>query len=250
MVDASWPVVSIPTPEQLAAAGAPSIDGGILLPLRWTHHGDLRIVLREPDQVFISVHDLHAFTGAQDHADVGDLREKALWWQHQVVPGRSCRVYPLSVAVWFLESEIPSPAAAAALLEFLREALPLLVRDEVLDAAIGLRSFLDAWTVQQAAVILSRVPGIDTGRTRLFGHMESIGWIDRESGPPRGAWAPTRRAVRAGWLTIRQVRARQAIDGRVKTLPYDQIYVTPEGLDALRSTLNPHQVAPLIDDDA
>lgn len=220
----AWPVAEIPTPP---VANHPA---GVLIPLRWAMHGDLRILVDELD-VFVSADDLldlAELIGPRAYDVHPTLRPDVTWSKS---PGEPLlHLFPLADALAVLD-HAPTHQTLE-LREWLREQLPLVLRDEVIDRAIGLEGFLDAYTVSQAALILDRDPGISIGQRSLFQHLEHIGWADRDL---VGHWRPTRHATRHGYLTIREVLIRP----RVRAIAaYPQIYVTPAGLAELRHTLH------------
>lgn len=224
----SWPVAAIPTAP---VANHPT---GVAIPLRWPAHGDLRILVDELD-VFVAASDLHALAEFEDDYEHPTIRPRVTWARHA---GETLiEHYTLAEAMEVLD-HTPTHQTGE-LLAWLREQLPLVLRDEVIDAAIGLEGFCDAFTVAQAALILDRDPAVSIGQRTLFQHLEHIGWAERDF---VGHWRPTRPAIRRHWLTIRDViirpRTRQAA-------PYPQLYVTPAGLAELRKTLHALNPAPL-----
>ena len=224
-----WPVAQIPTTP---VANHPA---GVLIPLRWPHHGDLRILVDELD-VFASADDIYALAEYEDleHHPHPTLLPYVTWSKN---PGDALlQLYPLADAINVLE-HAPTHQTAE-LLAWLRSQLPLVLRDEVIDAAIGLEDFLDAYTVSQAARILDRDPAVSIGQKSLFRHLEHVGWAERDLAMQ---WHPTRAATRAGLLTIRDVLIRH---GKNHSTPYPQIYVTEAGLAELRRTLHALWSAP------
>lgn len=222
-----WPVAQIPA-EPVANHPA-----GIFMPLRWEHHGDLRILVDEDAlDVFVSAEDLYSLAeldghNAYDHPHP-QLRPLVTWARTQGDP--LVDMYPLTDAVTVLE-HAPTHQTRE-LLTWIRQTLPYVLRDEVLDHAVGLEDFLDAYTVQQAALILDRDPAISIGRTSLFAHLASIEWAQRDF---VGHWSPTSYALRHKLLTIRDI----VIRARTKAAAaYPQIYVTKTGLETLRGTLH------------
>lgn len=222
-----WPVAQIPT-EPVANHPA-----GIFMPLRWEHHGDLRILVDEDDlDVFVSAEDIYSLAELEDALVDGhphpQLRPLITWARN---PGELLlEMYPLTDAIAVLE-HAPTHQTSE-LLDWIRQTLPYVLRDEVLDHAVGLENFCDAYTVQQAAMILDRDPAISIGRTSLFAHLASIEWAERDF---VGHWSPTSYALRHKLLTIRDI----VIRARTKAAAaYPQIYVTKTGLDTLRGTLH------------
>lgn len=227
-----WPVAQIPSGP---VANHP---GGILMPLRWEHHGDLRILVDEDDlDIFIAAEDLYALAELEPAEDAAfdphahphpHLRPLVTWSRNVGDP--LVAMYSLTDAVTVLEH---SPThQTAELLTWMRHTLPYVLRDEVLDSAVGLESFCDAYTVQQAAMILDRDPAIRIGRTTLFAHLEQIAWAHRDLA---GHWEPTSYAVRHQLLTVRDVTIRARTRAAER---YPQVYVTKTGLEELRRTLH------------
>lgn len=224
-----WPVAPIPTTP------APNHPSGVLIPLRWPHHGNLRILVDELD-VFVSSDDLYALAEYEDleHHPHPTLLPTVTWAKQTGDP--LVAMYTLVDAVAVLEHR--PTHQTGELLEWLRDQLPLILRDEVIDAAIGLEDFLGSYTVAQAARVLDRDPAISIGQNTLFEHLALIGLAERDLA---GLWHPTRTAIRGRLLTIREVIIRP----RTKhATTYQQLYVTPAGLDQLRRTLRALHAAP------
>ncbi|WP_309129453.1 phage antirepressor KilAC domain-containing protein [Microbacterium sp.] len=219
-----WPVAQIPT-EPVA-----NHPGGEQIPLRWPHHGDLRILVDvDTLEVFLVADDLHALAEFDDTTELHPTIRPTVTWSKR--PGSELlEHYTLADAVAVLEHN--PTYQTAELLAWLREQLPDVLRDEVLDHAIGLEGFCTAFTVQQAATILDRDPALSIGRTRLFEQLERIGWARRDDVVTH--WRPTSLAIRHHWLTIREVTVRA---GKTAT-PYPQLYITPDGLAELRRILH------------
>lgn len=228
-VSMDWPVAQIP------ATPVPNHPAGVFIPLRWPHHGDLRILVDDLE-VFTSADDLYALAEYED-PDVHPhptLVPTITWSKNVGDP--LLLLYPLADAITVLE-HAPTHQTAE-LLAWLRVQLPLVLRDEVIDAALGLEGFLDAYTVSQAARILDSDPAVSIGQKSLFQHLELVGWAERDLA---GHWHPTRVATRAGLLTIRDILIRH---GKHHATPYPQIYVTEAGLAELRRTLHALWSAP------
>lgn len=222
-----WPVATIPTPP---SANHP---GGQQLPLRWPHHGDLRILVDvDTLEVFVAAVDLIALAELDDltPADLHPSIRPHVTWSRSGGAEGLLEHYTLADAVAVLEHN--PTHLTGELLEWMREQIPLAVADDVIDSAVGLEGFCSAYTVQQAAMILDRDPAVAIGRTRLFAHLERIGWARRGIAQH---WEPTSLARRHHWLTIRTVSIRP---GTKATTPYPQLYITPAGLDELRRTLH------------
>lgn len=235
-----WPVAPIPDLEV-----HPTHTAGALLPLRWPHHGDLRIIVddrggkpgRTPE-IHVAADDLHALAEIPDDQDPHPtISPRILWARHGADP---IRCYSLTQALAVIEHT--ATHATGELLAWMREQIPLVIRDEVLAAATPLESFLDAYTVQQAAIILDGDPQITTGRTRLFTVLEGFGWIARDRA---GHWQPLAAPLQHQLLTVRDITIRS---GTRAAEAYRQLYITPTGLSELRRlmhALNP--TVPVID---
>lgn len=225
----NWPVAEIPTTP------SPNHPSGVMIPLRWPHHGDLRILVDELD-VFAAADDLYALAEYEDTDQHPHpvLRPRVTWARQTGDP--LLTMYPLADAVAVLE-HAPTHQTAE-MLAWLRDFLPTVLRDEVIDAAIGLEDFLEAYTVSQAARILDRDPAVSIGQKSLFRHLEHIGWAERDLA---GTWHPTRPAIRGHFLTVREILIRP---GRGQAVPYQQVYVTEAGITELRRTLHALYAAP------
>lgn len=224
-----WPVAQIPTTP------VGNHTTGVLMPLRWPHHGDLRILVDELD-VFVTAADMYALAEYEDleRHPHPTLLPRVTWSRNR--GEQLLTMYTLADAVAVLEHE--PTHQTYALLAWLRKQLPLVLRDDVIDAAIGLEDFLDAYTVSQAAHILDRDPAISIGQKTLFTHLEHVNLAERDL---LGHWRPSRTAIRRGLLTIREVLVRR---GKHHVDTYPQIYVTEAGLRELRSTLHALYNAP------
>ncbi|MHC9046778.1 phage antirepressor KilAC domain-containing protein [Microbacterium saperdae] len=224
----AWPVAPIPAPP---TANHPT---GVLIPLRWPLHGDLRILVDELN-VFVASEDLHALAEFDDGYAHPTVTARITWARTTGAP--LTPFYTLAEAMAVLDHN--PTHATGELLAWFREQLPLATGDEAIDHAIGLVSFTDAWTVRQAAMILDRDPQISIGRTRLFAHLEHIGWAQRAFAT--GTWAPLPYATRHGYLTLRDIIIRS---GTRAAEAYTQLYVTEDGLTELRRSLNALYPAP------
>lgn len=221
-----WDFAPIPTPP------TPTRTTGVLIPLRWHHHGDLRILVDETavHDVFVSAADLRTLAEYEEDADYPHptLRPHVTWAKR---PGAELlEFYPLADALAVID-HAPTHVTGD-MVEWLREQLPLVLRDEVIDATIGLEDFLTSYTVAQAARILDADPAVSIGQRSLFEHLSHIGWAQRDL---VGHWMPTRHATRQGLLTIRAIVIRPRTK---QAAPYPQLYVTPAGLAELRRTLH------------
>lgn len=222
-----WPVAQIPTPP------VANHRTGVLMILHWPDHGDLRILVDDPN-VFIAAEQLHALAELEDGFEHPTVVAHTTWARRESDPLTAFYTLPDAMAV--LDH---SPThVTAELLAWFREQLPLATGDEAIDKAIGLASFTDAWTVRQAAMVLDGDPQITIGRTRLFAHLNHIGWVHRDH---TGHWAPRQAALRAGHLTLRDIIIRS---GTRAAETYTQLYVTETGLAELRRTLHALNPAP------
>lgn len=220
-----WPVAQIP---QEPVANHPA---GILMPLRWKDHGDLRILVDADElDVFVSSDDLYALAEYEDteHHPHPTLLPVVTWSRNPGDP--LVEMFTLADAVLVLE-HAPTHQTRE-LLDWIRVTVPLVLNDEVLDNAVNLESFCDAYTVRQAAMILDRDPAIAIGQNTLFQHLDHIGWSSRDWA---GHWRPSSHALRHKLLTIRDVTIRS---GTRAAAPYPQLYITPAGLAELRRTLH------------
>lgn len=224
-----WPVAQIPT------APVANHPAGVLIPIRWPHHGDLRILVDELD-VFTAADDLYTLAEYEDleHHPHPTLLPHITWAKNAGDP--LLQMYTLADAISVLEHQ--PTHQTAEMLAWLRMQLPLVLRDEVIDAAIGLEDFLESFTVSQAARILDADPAVSIGQKSLFRHLEHIGWAERDLVLQ---WHPTRTATRGRYLTIRDVLIRH---GKHHTTAYPQIYVTDAGLAELRRTLHALYASP------
>lgn len=227
----SWPVAPIPEDHP-----RPTLTAGVLIPLRWPLHGDLRIVIDDAlnvssssPAVHISADDIHALAQLEDEDETPHptIRPRATWGRTD--GAELISLYTLHEAVAVLE-HAPTHATGE-LLDWIRQMIPLVTGDEVLNDVIGLESFLDAYTVAQAALILDRDPHLALGRQRLFAQLHRLGWATRDDA---GRWAPTPTATRGHFLTLRTVTI---LAGTRAAEPYRQLYVTRAGLAELRHAL-------------
>lgn len=214
-----WPVAQIPTEP------APDRTGGAMTPVRWPHHGDLRVIVTDGD-VFVAVDDVHALADL-DMAGVLPASVPSMSWAK--APGAELvTLYGLSDAAELLE--YVATDRAAELLTWMLATIPEILTAQDQDRAGRLESFLTAYTVQQAAAILDRDPAVSIGRQSLFDHLELIGWAARGL---NGTWQPTPAALRDRHVAVRMVTVRTG----KQTTPYPQLYVTPAGLAELRRSL-------------
>ena len=93
------------------------------------------------------------------------------------------------------------------------------------------------YAVDEAAKILSRDPNIDTGRDRLFKHMEALGWLFRKGN--RGRWHAYQSQVDNGRLVQRMGQPFHNSRTDEWETPAPTIRVTAKGIQALRISLLP-----------
>ncbi|MEJ1087025.1 phage antirepressor KilAC domain-containing protein [Microbacterium sp. Mu-80] len=215
-----WPVAPIPT------APTPDRTGGHRTPIRWPHHGDLRI-LTDAGDVFVAATDLHALAEFDTTGHPAILCSTVRWAKNP--DADVVEYYTLADAVALLEAA--STQQAADLLEWMLVEIPEVLTLQEHDRATRMESFLTAFTVQQAAAILDRDPAVSVGRRALFEHLELIGWAARGL---NGVWLPMPAAIRDDWVTVRRVTVRAGKNSH----PYPQLYITPAGLAELRRTLH------------
>ena len=90
------------------------------------------------------------------------------------------------------------------------------------------------FAVAEAANMLARDPKISTGRDRLFGKLDELGWVFRYRG--NGKWHPYQSAIEAGRLTSRAQSYEDSRTGeRVVDAP--QVRVTVKGVHDLHRRL-------------
>ncbi|WP_449408048.1 phage antirepressor KilAC domain-containing protein [Microbacterium maritypicum] len=225
MASLPWPVARIP-----AEPTASRLSGAAFLILQWPHHGKLRILVTvDRKDVFVCSDDLHALAEFDDEYAHPSVRTRHLEWS-KLPDEAPAAFYTLADTMAVLDHN--PTHATGELLAWFREQLPLATGDAAIDNAIGLVAFTDAWTVQQAAMILDGDPQISTGRTRLFDHLAAIGWAQRDL---IGHWTPLPYATRHGLLTLRNITIRS---GTRAAEDYAQLYVTKDGLAELRKTLH------------
>lgn len=186
---------------------------------RWREH-DLHIEIRD-DIVYLHAGDVEHLAGIAPWSTGETLIDDD--WPLEI---DGAPFYQLATALERCKSA--DTALAAEFLTWLDVQLRELLTDTSLDHALRVTGFVGSHTVRQAAKILDRDPGISIGMHSLFAHMHLQGWITRtvDTDP----WVITAAARRSGWLTIHEVIVRRRT--------YPQIYVTPTGLDELRTTLH------------
>lgn len=193
---------------------------------RWEKHGDLWIFTQD-GTVYVRADQLEQLAGITPWS-TGETLIEDHW--PTMIDGHP--FYELDTAVARCEAE--ETALAAEFLTWLREQLELLLTDEALDQAQRIPSHFGSYSVNRAAKILDRDPAIRIGMHGLFAHMQLQGWITRAE--VDSDWTITPLAHRHGWLTLRNVIIPAATKVRRRTYP--QVYVTPAGLDELRTTLH------------
>lgn len=94
------------------------------------------------------------------------------------------------------------------------------------------------YLVGDAAKMLSRIDGIDTGQNRLYKYMASQGWVYRSTGKRagHGPWRIYQTSVERGWLTEKISTGTHVSDG-VEVANPPQVRVTVKGLERLRSMM-------------
>lgn len=220
----AWPVAEIPTPP---VANHPT---GEQIPLRWPHHGDLRILVDvDTLEAFVVAADLHALAELDAEADLHpSIRPSTTWAKRPGAP--LIEHYTLADAVAVLEHN--PTHQTRELLAWMRVQIPDVLHDDVIDHAVGLETFCTAYSVRQAAMILDRDPAVNLGRTRLFEHLERFGWTYRDIA---SHWRPTALATRHHLVTVRDVTV---MPGTRAAAPYPQLMITPTGLAELRRLLH------------
>lgn len=198
---------------------------------RWLGHGDLTIVLINT-RVFVRADQVEQLAGIPPWSGGETLLGDT--WPLEL-DGKP--YYELDDAI--ARCEAAATDQAAAFLEWLRDSLTELLDDDVLDLAQRAPAFIGSYPVRVAAKMLDADPAISIGQNSLFAHMQAQGWITREDGAD---WTIAHPARRNGWLTTRQVTIPAANRDHRRTYP--QIYVTPAGLDQLRTTLHALHPAP------
>ena len=144
-------------------------------------------------------------------------------------------------AVKTREAEIaPVPTGAELIALAVVEAQKMLAAKDAQIAELAPRA--DAWDelasaegdyeVADAAKILARA-GVETGRQRLFGQLEQLGWIYRGT---QGKWKARQTAVDAGYLAEKPQSHHHPRTGELVLDP-PQVRVTVRGLERLRVRL-------------
>ena len=220
----TWPVAAIPTEP------VPNHPEGEQIPLRWVHHGDLRVLVDvDTLEAFVVADDLHVL--AELDVDAGlhpTIRPSTTWAKRPGAP--LIEHYTLADAVAVLEHN--PTHQTSELLEWMRVQIPDVLRDDVIDHTVGLETFCTAYSVRQAAMILDRDPAVRLGRTRLFEQLERFGWTYRDVA---NHWRPTALAIRHHLITVRDVTV---LPGTRAAAPYPQLMITPAGLTELRRLLH------------
>lgn len=151
------------------------------------------------------------------------------WVTHEVLPSiRATGSYSVAPAL-----DPTSLDGVALILEAANTALAkvkeLTPKAEAWDELAGAEG---DYEVADAAKILARA-GVQTGRQRLFGQLESIGWIFRGSS---GKWKARQYAVDDGYLAEKPQSHHHPRTGELVLDP-PQVRVTVRGLERLRVRL-------------
>lgn len=167
---------------------------------------------------------------------VPGAREFKRWVTHELIPAvRRTGSYSATPALTGPE------LMARALIEAQRtiersaaEVATLTPRAEAWDVMV---SAAGDYSVDEAAKILSRDPGIEIGRNRLFAEMERRGWIYRHG--PRNRPHAYQTAITSGRLT--QCMSGAFLNARTGKMenPAPTIRVTAKGIDDLRRLIAP-----------
>lgn len=197
---------------------------------RWLGHGDLTIVV-DGDHVYARADQVEQLAGIPPWSTGETLLGDTWPLELDGYP-----YYHLDDAIVRVESMHSSQAAE--FLTWLRETLPVLLSDQVLDVAQRVPDFIGSHPVALAARLLSDDPAVRIGQQGLFAHMHELGWIVRaySENPDWPEWHIATPARRNGWLAVRNVTIPAANRARRRTYP--QIYVTPAGLTELARTLH------------
>ena len=133
-----------------------------------------------------------------------------------------------------------APTGAELIALAVIEAQAMLARKDAQIAALEPKA--DAWDelasaegdyeVADAAKILARA-GVETGRQRLFGQLEHLGWIYRST---QGKWKARQTAVDSGYLAEKPQSHHHPRTGELVLDP-PQVRVTVRGLERLRVRL-------------
>jgi hypothetical protein len=197
---------------------------------RWFGHGDLTLVV-DGDQVYARADQVEKLAGIPPWSTGETLLGDT--WPLEI---DGYPYYHLDDAI--VRAEAVATPEATDFLRWLREQLPLILADEVLDIAQRIPPFIGSYPVSTAARLLSEDPAVVIGQNGLFAHMCQLGWIVRAITvtPDAPDWHITDTARRNGWLTVRDVIVPAA--NRARRRVYPQIYVTPAGLTELARTLH------------
>lgn len=160
-------------------------------------------------------------------SQVPGAREFKRWVTHELLPEiRRTGSYALA-------AETPERRIALALIE---ASTLLAVRDERIaelePPARAWTSLADAagdYSLRDAAQILSRDHGVDTGQNRLMDTLREWGWVDRKD-------IPYQRVVDLGYVRARP-RTYEQTRTNVRVLAKPQIRVTAKGLEKILARL-------------
>lgn len=122
--------------------------------------------------------------------------------------------------------------------EVQRQAAQITVLTPRADAWDELASAEGDYEVADAAKILAR-GSVETGRQRLFGQLEQLGWIYRGS---HGKWSAYQSAVDAGYLAEKPQSHHHPRTGELVLDP-PQVRVTINGIERLRVLLSNKELA-------
>lgn len=151
------------------------------------------------------------------------------WVTHEVLPTiRKTGSYSTAPALdpTSMEGVQLILAAATTALAKVQELTPKAAAWDELASADG------DYEVADAAKMLARA-GVETGRQRLFGQLESIGWIYRATS---GKWKARQSAVDNGYLAEKPMSHHHPRTGELVLDP-PQVRVTLRGLERLRVRL-------------
>lgn len=151
------------------------------------------------------------------------------WVTHEVLPAiRKTGSYSTAPALdpTSMEGVQLILAAATTALAKVQELTPKAAAWDELASADG------DYEVADAAKMLARA-GVETGRQRLFGQLESIGWIYRATS---GKWKARQSAVDNGYLAEKPMSHHHPRTGELVLDP-PQVRVTLRGLERLRVRL-------------
>lgn len=197
---------------------------------------DLRVLVDTP-YVYLSRDDVEAIASVPPWS-TGDTLIPAADEHSIEISGVT--FIPIDAAVDRVHADSTDPAAAGKFLFWLDEHRPTFTDASVLELAHQPAPFTTAHTVAAAAALIAAELGISLGRDRLFDHMDSIGWIERNDST--SPWIITALPHNNDWLTFRAVLVGPRRSGKAR--PYPQIHVTPAGLAQLTESFRNLRPAP------